>query len=334
MFKNCLKMISPSVKLVKKKKSKKNIFDVLKPFYYISRFVGAAPFTITKKGHLYDFETKIFDYIILFFFSILEGYLIYICFAYEKLICDSNSNITNFGSQLMMSATISVSIFMALINFLMKKRTIEILQDLNSVDESMRLLNIELEHEVQSNNLFKYLCTCFISMVILIVINTILISFVSVKFWTHLPMHLTFVLSNIFYAIFISQFILSIVSIYIRFKKLNEGFNEIFKFEKLRKDNDLSHIVVHISNVHERLIEIVQKINIRYSFWTLIILAAVFCFSVLSIFSFFRTIMFFELKTFLYCLTRFIWSIYYLAFITLVTAAGSRATREVYYKII
>lgn len=332
MFKNCLKMISPSVKLVKKKKSKKNIFDVLKPFYYISRFVGAAPFTITKKGHLYDFETKIFDYIILFFFSILEGYLIYICFAYEKLICDSNSNITNFGSQLMMSATISVSIFMALINFLMKKRTIEILQDLNSVDESMRLLNIELEHEVQSNNLFKYLCACFISMVILIVINTILISFVSVKFWTHLPMHLTFVLSNIFYAIFISQFILSIVSIYIRFKKLNEGFNEIFKFK--RKDDDLSHIVVHISNVHERLIEIVQKINIRYSFWTLIILAAVFCFSVLSIFSFFRTIMFFELKTFLYCLTRFIWSIYYLAFITLVIAAGSRATREVYYTII
>lgn len=325
MITNYFKMISPSVK----NKKIENIFDVLKPFYYISRFVGAAPFTITKKGHLYEFKTKIIDYIILFFFTILEGYLFYICVFYEKLTVNSNSNITNIGSQLMMSSAILVTIFMAVINFIQRKGTVEIVQDLNRVDESMRLLNIELEHKMQSTHLVKYIFTCFILTIILIIINTILISFVSDKIWTHLPNHLTFILSNLFYSIFISQFILSIVSIYIRFKKLNEGFNEIFKLEKLSNDEDLSHIVVHISNVHDRLIEIVQKINIRYSFWTMIILAAVFCFATLSIFSFLRAIIYFELKTFLYCLTRFIWSMYYIAFITLVTAAGSRATREV-----
>lgn len=329
MITNYLKMISPSVKV--KNKKIENIFDVLKPFYYISRFVGAAPFTITKKGHLYEFKTKIIDYIILFLFAILEGYLFYICVFYEKLKVETNSNITNIGSQLMMSSAISVTIFMAVINFIQRKRTVQIIQDLNKVDESMRLLNIELEHKMQSTHVIKYIFTCFISTITLIIINTILISFVSDKIWTHLPTHLTFILSNIFYSIFISQFILSIVSIYIRFKKLNEGFNEIFKLEKLSNDEDLSHIVVHISNVHDRLIEIVQKINIRYSFWTMIILAAVFCFATLSIFSLLRAIIFFELKTFLYCLTRFIWSLYYIAFITLVTAAGSRATREVFF---
>lgn len=331
MITNYLKMISPSVKV--KNKKIENIFDVLKPFYYISRFVGAAPFTITKKGHLYEFKTKIIDYIILFLFAILEGYLFYICVFYEKLKVETNSNITNIGSQLMMSSAISVTIFMAVINFIQRKRTVQIIQDLNRVDESMRLLNIELEHKMQSTHVIKYLFTCFISTITLIIINTILISFVSDKIWTHLPTHLTFILSNIFYSIFISQFILSIVSIYIRFKKLNEGFNEIFKLEKLSNDEDLSHIVVHISNVHDRLIEIVQKINIRYSFWTMIILAAVFCFATLSIFSLLRAIIFFELKTFLYCLTRFIWSLYYIAFITLVTAAGSRATREVFFQL-
>lgn len=328
MITNYLKMISPTVK-VKTKKYSENIFDVLKPIYYISRFVGAAPFTITRKGDSYEFRTKLLDYIILFFFAILEGYLFYICVFHEKLIVKSNSNIQNFGSQLMMSSTIIVTIFMAVINFFQRMKTVEIIQDLNRVDESMRLLNIELEHKLQSTQLTKYLITCFILTVSLVVINTILISFVSDKIWTHLPTHVTFILSNIFYAIFISQFILSIASIYIRFKKLNEGFNKIFKLHKLSKDEDLSHIVVEISNIHDRLIEIVQKINVRFSLWTMIILAAVFCFVTLSFFSFLRTIFIFELKTFLYCLTRFVWSLYYIAFITLVTAAGSRATREV-----
>lgn len=327
MITNYLKMISPSVKV--KKCKTENIFDVLKPFYYISRIVGAAPFTITKKGHLYEFKTKIIDYIILLLFALLEGYLFYIFVYREKLVVKSNSNITNYGSQLMLSSTISLTIFMAVINFIQRKRTIQIIRDLNSVDESMRLLNIEVEHRQQSKYLFKYLFTCFILTLIIIIINTILISFISDKIWTHLPTHLTFILSNFFYSIFISQFILSIVSIYIRFKKLNEGFNEIFKLEKNCNDKDLSHIVVHISDVHDRLIEIVQRINIRYSFWTMIILAAVFCLATLSIFSFLRAIIYFELKTFLYCLTRFIWSLYYIAFITLITAAGSRATREV-----
>lgn len=305
-----------------------DIVDVLKPFYNLSRCLGSAPYTLVKKKYSYEVKTTWIDYLLFFSSNIFMGFLSYWCFG-SDLQMHSGSEILNFGTHLFLMFSLSFVIFLNFVNFFLKSKTAKILQELIEVDRSMSLINIDIDHKIQYKNVIRYLICCFSLITILTIVSGYIFSLVSGQFWFDLAIFVTFITVNIAFAILTSHFILALRAVQDRFKKLNEGISEVFDPKKLNVEEDLSHIVSHMEKIHDRLIEVVQKINVRYSFWIMIIFGIIFVISVLSIYTFLRVVIMYDRKTFLACLLRFIWSLYYCFYLIMIITIGSFTTREV-----
>lgn len=311
-----------------------NIFDVFKSFYYGSRCIGTAPFTITvENDNNVVLKTTIKDYIIFFIFNIIFAIVLY-AWASGKLSSNllvTSSEVVNYGNQLMVLCSINFSFFNNCINFVLKKRTIGIINDLISVDSSIKKINLDVDYKSQSRIVNKYLLMVITLIVVLSAPSGIVFYLVSDNILKDFSLYTTLLINNIYYINFVSQFILCLLSVYERFRQLNQGIEEIFKFNKNYEKHDFSDVVKKIATIHDSLIEVVQKINFRFSIWIMISLAAIFVFFTLSAFTFVRSIIIFEKSKFLFSFSTFIWCVYYLSFLVMAIAVGSWTTIMVFF---
>lgn len=323
-------MYSPK-KLIKSS----NIFDAVKPFYYLSKIIGTAPFTVTIKDNIVHMETTRNDYLIYLSFNVFQSYLLYFFTKgnmYSTMF-HSSSNISNLGQSIMLTMTITAAIFFNFINFLFRGKTMEIISEYMKIDFQMSLLHIEVDHKAQSRIIKKVI---FVSVILVLLLTGItgsiyLFMSTSENLLIDLSVSLSLVITNVFYANVVSQFIVSILSAYERFKKLNEGFTEIFKMDKLKEAQDLSNFVKRFSRIHDDLIENIERINYRFSAWIMMMFGSVFILSTISIFTFIRTLIVFDSKSLIMALPRFIWSSYFIMFLMMVIATGSATTRIVFF---
>lgn len=326
-------MYSPK-KLIKSS----NIFDAVKPFYYFSKILGTAPFTVTVKDNIPHLKTTRIDYIICTSFNVLQLFLLYF---FTKQNSNSNmnlsifqalSNTSNLRQNFMLAVTITSTIFFNLINFLFRKHTMEIITEYMKIDFQMSLLHIEVDHKAQSRITIKFIILSFLLVLFLTAItgSIFLFTAASENILFDLSKSFSLTLTNVFYANVVSQFVVSIISAYERFKKLNEGFTEMFKMNKLKEEEDLSHFVKRISRIHDDLIENIERINYRFSAWIMIIFASVFVLSTISIFTFLRALIIFDPKLLIIAVPRFVWSLYFVMFLLMVIATGSATTRIVF----
>lgn len=321
MFKNKKIKLCSSIKV----QEPTDIIQVLKPFNNFSRCFGSSPYTFTKNNNSYDVKTTWIDYLIFAFFNLFIFFLIYM-FPDSDTILFTGSEIINMGTHIILLWALVFAIFFNFINFLFKNKTAEILKELYEIDRSMILLNIEMDYKDQFKTVIKYLFCCLSLLTILTVLTGYIFSLLSGKFWFDLTVFLTFLTINLTFVIFASHFILSLRAVQDRFKKLNMEISHVFA---KAGEADLSHIVRHMETIHDRLIEIIQKINVRYAFWVLMFFTMVFVFGVLSVYTFLRVIILYDRLIFLACLMRFIWTLFYFLYLLMIIAAGSYTTREV-----
>lgn len=316
-----------------KLKKSSNTFDPIKPFYYISKCIGTAPFTITAENNIISIKITRKDYLIFVFFNIVHAYFLYFVAKEHldtNLLFDSSSNIGNFGQNIMVMATLSSAIFYNFINYLFKDKTVEIIKALIKIDLQMSFINIEVDHKVLSKIIIKYILLCILLIIIYTGLTSSIFLFVSIlsqNTFMDIAIALILIINNIFFTNILCQFIVSLLSVYVRFKKLNESFGAIFKNDK----QDQSEIVISLSKIHDSLIEIIEKINYRFSAWIMMSFAGIFVFSTICIFSFVRALIIFNKKTLLMCLPGFIWSMYFLMFLVVVIAVASATTRIVLF---
>lgn len=310
-----------------------NIFDAIKPFYYLSKILGTAPFTVNVENNIVRMETTTTDYLIYLIFNIFHSCLLYYFTVgvTNSSLFQTSSSISNYGQNIMLMITNTSAVIFNLINFLFKSRTMEIISEFIKIDLQMSLLYIEVDHKAQSKIIKKYIILCFLLVFILTVMtgSIYILTSSSENLLIDLSISLSLILTNIFYANVVSQFIMALLSSYARFKKLNDGFSEIFN-SKSNESQDLSDIVKRISKIHDNLIENVERINYRFAAWIMIIFASVFILSTISIFTFVRALIIFEKKPLIMALPRFIWSSYFIMFLLMVIAAGSATTRIVF----
>lgn len=311
-----------------------NLFDTFRSFYYASKFLGTAAFTITVKSDCnIDIRTTLTDYIIFVIFNIIYGFIVYM-WSIGKLtshIFDTSSDVANYGNQLTIFSSVLFTITMNLITFVFRKRTIEILNDLIKIDFSMKMLNIRVDYKSQSKMVNNYLVACLVIIVVLGVGSSIVFYKISANMLLDFTIFGTVLLNNLYYVNFISQWILCLLSVYERFRQLNQGLEEIFQFKKLYENQDFSDAVKRIAKIHDSLIEIVQKINYRFSVWIMFIFAVIFVFFTLNTFSFVTSIIMYERSKFLFSIAGFVWFLNNLLFLVMGIAAGSRTTRMVFF---
>lgn len=310
------------------KKIKSNIFDAIKPFYYFSKCLGTIPFTINGKNNFLDVKTTFNDYLIYFIFNIVYFYLIFLSLTDQlnSIFFETSSKVANTLNQMMILSGIVFAMFLNLINFIFKNSTKEILSNFFEIDSYMSRFNLEVNHKAQSKLLIKFLIFYLFLMILLSLVTGIFFYMVTGNIYLNFMVLFTLILNYLFYANFLCQFVLSLLSVRERFKKINSGLDEIIK---RNYDKDLSHVVRSLSRIHDSLNEIVTKINFRFSLWAMIIFGSLFVFSTISIFSFIRTIIYFESRSYYFCLTRIIWFCNYMIFLVGIIAAGSSTTRMV-----
>lgn len=309
-----------------------NFFDVFKSFYYVSKFIGTVPFTITVKNNTIAIKTSYKDYIIFGIFIILYGSILYMCFSggLTTDLINTSSDVANYANKMLVLTSILFAMGMNLINFLLKNRTIQIINDLITVDSTMKFLNLDVDYNSQSKVVNKFLIVCLFLVSCLASSSAIIFNMVSTNVKRDFTIYTVLLLNNFFYVNVVSQFILLILSVYERFRQLNQNLEDIFKFNQPKYERqDFSEVVRQISKIHDFLIEIVQKINFRFSVWIMITLAAIFVFFTFSIFSVVRAIIIFDRTKFLFSLSRFSWFLYYMLFLVMAISAGSRVTRMV-----
>lgn len=315
----------------KKLSKPSNIYTAIKPFYYLSKVLGTAPFTVTEKNNVISMETTKTDYFHYLFFNVFHSYLLYFFTKgnTNSTIFQSASNISNYGQSIMLTITITSSLFCNLINFLFKEHTMEIIREFMKIDFQMRLLGIEVDHKAQSKIIKKFIFMGFVLVLFLTAItgSIYLCMSTSENLLIDLTISFSLVLTNIFYANVVSQFVVAIISSYERFKKLNQGFTDKFKTNKVKED--LSEFVKQVSRIHDSLIENIERINYRFSAWIMFIFASVFVLSIFSVFTALRALIFVDKKSFIMALPRFIWSSYFIMFLLVVIATGSATTRIV-----
>lgn len=318
---------------LKKLKKPSNIFDVFKSFYYISKCLGTAPFTITVESNTISMKTTSKDNLIFVIFNLIYCCIIYL-WATEKVttsLFDTSSEVANYAYQLIILASSLFAIIMNLINFVFKEKTIEIIYGLIEVDSAMKMLNFDVDYKSQSKIVNKFLAVCLFLATCLATTSAIIFYTVSIDPLRDFVIYIILLLNNFFYVNVVSQFVLILLSVYERFRQLNQGIEEIFKFDQSKYErHDFSEVVKQISGIHNSLIEIVQKINFRFSVWLMITLAVIFVFFTISTYSFVRAIIIFERTKFLFCLARFLWFLYYMLFLLMGISAGSRVTRMVF----
>lgn len=310
-------------------KSSSNIFDVFKIFYYASRIIGTAPFTIkVESNNNIVMKSTLIDHLIFAIFNISFGLVFYI-WAAGKLMTNlfvTSSDVTNYGNQLLIPSSIFFALINNLINFVLKKKTIEIITDLIAVDSNMKILNLRVDYKAQTKMVNQYLFLCVFIFIVIASSSAVIYYMVSNNILLDLSVYTLLMLNNVFYVNLISQFVLCLLSVYERFRELNYGLEQIFKqYEKHNYSDD----VRRVASIHDCLIEIVQKINFRFSVWIMFSLAFIFVFFTVSTFSIVRSIIVFETKTFLFRLLSFIWCLYYLSFLVMAIGVGSMTTRMV-----
>lgn len=310
-----------------------NTFDAIKPFYNLSKCMGTAPFTITVEKNVISIKITRKDFLTFVSFNILHLFLLYF-FVKESLntsfVFESSSDIGNYGQTIMVMATLFSAICFYFINYMFKGKTVEIIKELINIDLQMGEINIEVDHKALSKIITKYIILCFLLILIFTGLTSSIFLFVSImsnNILIDLAIALILIMNCIFFTNIISQFILSLLSVYVRFKKLNEHFGAIFK----NQNQDLSETVICISQIHDCLIEIVEKINYRFSVWIMMCFAGIFVFSTICVFSFLRALIIFNKKSLLMCLPGFLWSLYFLLFLILVMAIASATTRNVFF---
>lgn len=312
----------------KKQKKSLNIFDSIKPFYYLSKCLGTVPFTVTVKNNVISMKTTREDYLIFAIFIVIHAYLLY--FFVQRCFFSNWSNV-NFKQHIMLYITLGFTLFFNSINFLLRKSSIKIIKALTKIDDSMNLLNLEVDYKNHSK-----LITRFVQLSLFIFTSLTGLSFYiyicvsrSSKIMVDFPIAFTVIFNNIFYTNVMSQFIVALLAVYSRFRNLNEKLTDMFKLNYVYNMQDLSVIVKKISEIHDNLTEIVEMINLRFSIWVMMIIAAVFIYGNLFVLMFLQAIIFYDKITLLLSLPRFIWSINYSLFILMVVGSGSATTRMV-----
>lgn len=319
----------PEPSSTKNNKIKYNIFDAIKPFYYLSKCLGAVPFTINVKNNFLYVKTTFNDYLIYFIFNIVHSYLIFLSLTGQlnSIFFETSSKVANSLNQMMILSGIVFAMFLNLINFCFKKSTIEILSNFFEIDSDLSQFNLNVNHKAQSKLLIKFLICYFFLMVLLSLVTGVFFYMVMGNYYLNLLILFVLIMNYLFYTNFLCQFVLSLLSVRERFKKINSGLDDIIK---RNYDKDLSNDIRRLSRIHDSLIEIVTKINFRFSLWAMIIFGALFVYSTITIFSFIRAIIYFESRSYYSCLTRIIWFFNYMIFLVGIIGAGSATTRMVY----
>lgn len=296
-----------------------NIFDSIKPIYYISRIFGQYPYTISKNGHL---ETKLIDILILAANAFIYGILLWFNLSANLYELKNFDDISFIGMQMSLTIGLIFSFVLCLANFLFTKNARLILTSLHEIDLDLKTIQIEVDHERITKRCWYFILIVFVSLGA--ITNGISIYILCFITNTESKLLLTFFIINVTFSLMVLNFIFYVHAIWVRFHYLNEGLNNQFllhknKFMKINK----------FAVIHDKLNDVVEIINFHYSIGIMVGCGCTFFFTVINIFAAISVTFDYDYNSFFLTIVYMLLTFYYLFYVLCIIFFASKTTREV-----
>lgn len=253
-----------------------NIYDAIKPFYYLLKIFGFACFTI--KGKITDGKIKstIFDILTLLAY----------CSFLNWTVIRSIYGFGNIRSHFIIYVCVSASSVMIMNSFIQRHSFWNILRHLHSFDESIKNLGYVINHKKHHKLIWIY-----ITVNILLIITSLYFLLRDRPFEAHI---VTVYMSAIIIFIQFGSFNLWLIIVKSRQNQLNSFLKNVFLLQnkgiKHQRCKELSNIFIRSSNLHQILNETIDSINTCFALVCLTCFFIYFVFLILIVFSIYHAI--------------------------------------------
>lgn len=197
-----------------------NIFEVVRPLYRMSRLFGICPYTINN------------DRVIVTQCDCI-AFIAWLAFYIYILIVIGNSNyentqfsaseLANFGPKMTIMFGSFVSVIILLMVLITRNSSGKIVRQIYDVDIQLSSIGITLNYQKQKIMSYKFIAYCFIELALALAYSYWYLQECG-DFIECVNIYLPFLTINISFVLFMSQFLLSLIAVKFRFRKLNEQF--------------------------------------------------------------------------------------------------------------
>lgn len=301
-----------------------NVFDSIKPLYYLSRLFAQCPYTISKNGVL---ETKSIDILILVCNTFLFGILLWFNLSVNFCEIKNFEDLPTMGIQMSVTVGLTYIFLLSIGNFFFTKNAKLILTSLDEIDSDMKTIQIEINH-----GRINKICWYFIITVLFglgTITNGSAIYFMTFETNTvSYTLFLSLYIINIMFSLQFTNYFFYVHAIWVRFFYLNKGLkNNQFLLQK-NKFGKINTFAL----IHDKLNDFVEIINFHYSVGIMVGCGCTFFFSVINIFTAIRVIFHYDYNSFILTIVYMLLTSYYAVYIFGVIYIGSKTTREVRIK--
>uniref|UniRef100_A0A182NR15 Gustatory receptor n=1 Tax=Anopheles dirus TaxID=7168 RepID=A0A182NR15_9DIPT len=308
-----------------------SIFDTIRPVYRAGKTIGIFTHTIDFQKH--ELIKTPIDQLMLVLAVMTDVYALKT--SSKNSFAISDSILLNVGIYSSVSLGFIISLAIMLYNRLVARRMFGIFTALEQVDVLL------LSHGYRMNHQFNHLVSCCFMATPLIVnfvmmIITFFIDQDPVSESLTLPEILVFLRSSLVFTIFGSYTCVSLCSIYLRFRGLNEVISDHFPTslmaEPIQKaiGKEASAVVSSVrsfGDIHEKLCDTIVDFNYCFALQILLMMASAFGYTLFSIFGLIHTLSQAqdEQRT---SMNNMVYGCIFLSFIIQVVVTGSLATQE------
>ncbi|XP_041764907.1 putative gustatory receptor 2a isoform X5 [Anopheles merus] len=313
-----------------------NVHDTFRPFYYLLKVTGLAPFRLNsqpsndRKELYYAFGYSasficVYSYAIYgYLFTTNTGHL-YI----SKIVA-----VMENGYMFCEFMVTNVAIIFGLV---LRNRVLEIFVQLAEIDEQLNVLRQPIEHNRQ-HRLLTVLCSIVLGsflFLLLVTISTVTSRLES--FATPALDVAALAISSFCFLLQIVQFTVMVLLVLSRYQAINELFRMYFPTSPsavgnpsefaICSEKEQINVLKQIKILHDKLNDVVELVNYCFSVQITFCVGLCFVIGVVCSFGLFRAFIY-RNELFYMGVLNFIWYMYYLFFVLFFIAVGSKITRE------
>uniref|UniRef100_A0A3F2ZDI2 Gustatory receptor n=1 Tax=Lutzomyia longipalpis TaxID=7200 RepID=A0A3F2ZDI2_LUTLO len=287
----------------------KDIYDVIYPYYIVSKVLGFAafPLRIQKTKYLF-FKHFILNLIyILFIGSTILGAMDYFKEKQDEYFTHDNSQVSNV-TRFMLLLMISVNYFVGLgMNFILQRPIQNLIAKIAQNDGHMKKIGISINHQKHRKVTIIYWIEALIHGLIVISLTETTLRRNGID-PSDYERFVTYTSTTITCTTYLGQMLLTLLGIFSRFRLLNKYLIEKFmedkksteiifvasKAENQTKDfnaNDPAELIKKISTIHDQLNGIVCQMNLCFSFQIMMNMISWFIYTIYGTFNFYRLIL-------------------------------------------
>uniref|UniRef100_A0A182YNA3 Gustatory receptor n=1 Tax=Anopheles stephensi TaxID=30069 RepID=A0A182YNA3_ANOST len=301
-----------------------SVFDAVRPVYRAGKAIGIFTHTIDFRQHVISKSAH--DQVLLVVAILMDLYAFTV--STRTTYSFSDSILLNVGIYSSVNLGIIISLCISICNRLVVRRMFGLFETLHHVDNVLMSLGYRLNHQL------NHLLSCIYMAVpivtnILMMLSTFFVSCDSTTQQFSATDIVFFLRSSLVFTIFGSYICLTLSSIYMRFRGLNELIWDDPHKTSLPEVTSTVDTVRRLGDMHEKLSETVVDFNVCFALQILLMMASAFGYTLFSIFGIIHRFSHPEVdETHQVSMNNMVYGCIFLSFIIQVVVAGSLATQQ------